>query len=126
MGPRRLSTTVTRTLNVPKSTPATTAIDSPPGCAYCQAKGYNIRRWESSGEAVSLLDCSGSPQIWYRALKVLHEDRNAAIGWIERVILNTQQLVSIAAHLCDLVRTNTILLQQPSGRIGTISRQLPV
>ena len=59
-------------------------------------------------------------------LDVLHDQRDAAVGWIKRGGGLAQSLIGEPANLNDLIGANAIGLHNAAGGIGAIGREFPV
>ena len=57
---------------------------------------------------------------------VLHDERDAAIGGVERGIGLAETLVGKAADLRDLVGANSVGLHDAAGGVGAIGGEFPV
>ena len=59
-------------------------------------------------------------------LDVLHDERDAPVGRVERRFRLAESLIGEAADLNDLVGANTIGLHDAASGVGAIGREFPV
>src|SRR5690349_17377821 len=59
-------------------------------------------------------------------LDVLHDERDAAVGRVERCFRLAEPLIGEAADLNDLVGAHSIGLHDAASGIGAIGREFPV
>jgi len=56
----------------------------------------------------------------------LHDQGNAAIGRIQRLVFLAQPLIREAAHLRDLISPDSVLHHQAARGIGAVSGEFPI
>jgi hypothetical protein len=59
-------------------------------------------------------------------LQILHNQRNSSVRWVLRRIRLPQPLIRKPAHVCHLVRANSVFLHHPPRRVRPVCGQLPV
>src|SRR6266436_1036821 len=59
-------------------------------------------------------------------LRVLHDQGNAAIGRIQRLVFLAQPLIREAAHLRDLISPDSVLHHQAARGISAVSGEFPI
>lgn len=57
---------------------------------------------------------------------VLHDDRDSAVGGIERGVRFPKALVGEAANLSDLIGANSIGLHDAAGSVGAVRGEFPI
>jgi hypothetical protein len=70
--------------------------------------------------------CGRGPFLFIFLWKILHDERNAPVGRIKRVLRVAQPTIGISAHLRNLIRRQSVLLHEAACRVGTIGREFPV
>src|SRR5580704_16223095 len=82
--------------------------------------GRGRSRRAGLGLAVVFLD------VFRFLFEVLHDYGDSTIRCVERLSGGAQHLIGVASDLRNLVRSQTVVLHQAAGGVGTVGRKLPI